>query len=247
MRGRLTDQAAVAVALARASASDRSATVAHLLAGLAAEGEGRAGARLRERASAAAVLTDRARTAPAPPLEHALRAASQRAESRAATTVDLLDAAVSIGGEDVTDLLAAAGYHRDLDGWVLGDAADDWFEHAETYGFHPGGDAVFDASAARVVAQVRAVAGGAVELLIAAAAAPDVGVLDADPSSLAAVAAQLERGARPADAGLDAVIVAATTLAEGDAVTVGDLVRAALVAGGDAPRLVLDLADKPGR
>lgn len=245
MRGRLTDQAAVAVALARAAAGDRPATVAHLLAGLAAEGEGRAGVRLRERASAAAVLTDRARTVPAPPLEDAVREASERAGSRAATTVDLLDAAVSVGGEDVADLVATAGYQRDLDGWVVGAAGDGWFEHPETYGFHPGGDAIFDAPASRVVAQVRAVDGGAVELLIAAAAAPDAGVLAVDPAALAAVSARLDRAEGPADAGLDAVIAAATTLAEGEAVTVGDLVRAALVAGGDAPRLVMELADEP--
>ena len=246
MRGRLTDQAAVAVALARVVAGDRPPTIAHLLAGLAAENEGRAGVRLRERASAAAVLTDRAPTAPAPPLNQAVQVALERAAERAATTVDLLDAAVAVGGDDVADLVTSAGYHRDLDGWVVGDTAEQWFEHAETFGFHPEGDAVFDASASRVVAQVRAVAGGAVELLLAAAAAPDADVLNADPSALAAVAAQLERAGRPSDAGLDAVIAAATTLAEGDAVTVGDLVRAALVAGGDAPRLVLDLADKTG-
>lgn len=243
MRGRLTDQAAVAVALARAAAGDRPATVAHLLAGLAAEGEGRAGVRLRERASAAATLTDRARAAPAPPLERAVRAASEAADPRAATTVDLLDAAVCVGGDDVADLIASAGYHRDLDAWVVGDAAEDWFEHAETYGFHPGGDAVFDAPASRVVAQVRAVGGGAVEVLIAAAAAPDADVLAVDPAALAAISARLERATSSTDAGLEAVISAATTLVEGNAVTVGDLVRAALVAGGDAPRLVLELAD----
>lgn len=243
MRGRLTDQAAVAVALARAAAGDRPATVADLLAGLAAEAEGRAGVRLRDRASSAAALTERSRTTPAPPLEQAVRAAFARAGDSAATTVDLLDAAVEVGGDDIADLLTGAGYHRDLDGWLIGDAGEGWFEHPETYGFQPGGDAVCDPAAARVVAQVRAVAGGAVELLIAAAAAPDAQVLAVDPSALAAVAARLDRTARPADAGLDAVVAAATTLAQGEAVTVGDLVRAALVAGGDAPRLVLELAD----
>ena len=243
MRGRLTDQAAVAVALARAAAGERPATVADLLAGLAAEGEGRAGTRLRDRASAAAVLADRARTTPAPALEEAIRAAASRAGDRAATTVDLLDAAVTVGGAEVADLLDGAGYHRDLDGWLVGDAGEGWFEHPETYGFQPGGDAVCDASAGRVVAQVRAVAGGAVEVLIAAAAAPDSEVLGVDPSALAAVAARLDGATRPSDAGLATVLAAAATLAEGEAVTVGDLVRAALVAGGDAPRLVLELAD----
>lgn len=243
MQGRLTDQAAVAVALARSSAGDATATVAHLLAGLAIEAEGRAGRRLRERASAAAVLVDRAAAAPGPPLTSALERARAAAGTRAATTVDLLDAVMATGGDDVAELLSACGYHRDLDGWLIGDPDSDWFEDAETYGLQPDGDVGLDRPASRIVAQVRAVDGGAVELLVAAAAAPDVGGPMADPAALAAVSARLNSAGDRWDAGLDAVLEAAHTLSDGDVVTSGDLVRAALVAGGDGPRLIVELAE----
>lgn len=242
MQAKLTDQAVVAVAIARVAAGRGEASIAHLLHGLATEAEGRAGVRLRERASAAVHLAARAHTAPAPPMETALLAAIRRANGRAATTVDLLDAAIAEGGQDIADLLATVGYHRDLDGWLASDPADDWFEHPETYGFHPMGDPVFDGAASRVVAQVRAVRGGAVELLVAAAAAPDAGVVTADPSVLTAAASRLRNAGDRWDFGLEAVIEAAQTLSEGDAVTIRDLVRAALVAGGDGPKLVLELA-----
>lgn len=249
MTRRLTDQAAVAVLVARTVADPGGPTVAHLLIGLATEPDGRAGRRLRERASAAAVLLERGSTTPAPPMADAINRAGAGG-TRAATTVDLLDAAIACGGPDVDDLLVAAGYHRDLDGWLAGDPESSWFEDAETYGLQPAGDSTFDEVAGRVVAQVRAVDGGGVEVLIAAAAAPDVDVIAADPSDLAGVAARLggahERpGDRAWDAGLDAVVSAAQTLRDGPAVTVRDLVRAALVAGGDAPRLVLELAGGP--
>ena len=244
MQARLTDQAVVAVALARVAAGRGAASIAHLLGGLATEAEGRAGVRLRERGSAAAELANRARSAPAPPMEQALLAAIERAHGRAATTVDLLDAAIAEGGSDVADLLAAAGYSRDLDGWLVSDPAEDWFEHPETFGFHPSGDEVFDAPASRVVAQVRAVRGGAVELLVAAAAAPDADIVAADPAVLASAAVRLRTQRDSWDAGLDAVVEAAKTLAEDDAVTIRDLVRAALVAGGDGPRLVLEFSSE---
>lgn len=243
MQARLTDQAVVAVALARVAAGRGEASIAHLLAGLAAEGEGRAGVRLRERASAAAELAYRASMTPAPHMECAMIAAIDRAQGRAATTVDLLDAAITEGGSDVADLLDAAGYSRDLDGWLASDPVEDWFEHPETFGFHPAGDEVFDGPASRVVAQVRAVRGGAVELLVAAAAAPDAGIVAADPAVLASAAARLRNQRDSWDAGLDAVVEAAQTLAESDAVTIRDLVRAALVAGGDGPKLVLEVTD----
>lgn len=247
MRGTMTDQAAVAVALARSLAGPSEPTLAHLLVGLVTEPEGRAGRRLRERASAAATLSERGATAPAPPLFEALGRAATASGSRAATTVDLLDAALRSGGNDVEDLLAGAGYQRDLDGWLTGDPDDDWFEDAETYGWHPDGEETLDRSASRVVAQVRAVDGGAVEVLIAAAAAPDADSLSADPRDLAAVAGRLGAGRpRPAtwDAGLDAVLTTARTLCDGRTATVRDLVRAAVVAGGDGPKLVLELASR---
>lgn len=243
MQAKLTDQAVVAVALARAAAGRGEASIGHLLGGLATEAEGRAGVRLRERASAAAELVARASSTPAPPMETALLAAIRRAGNRAATTIDLLDAAIAEGGPDVADLLAAAGYHRDLDGWLVADPVADWFEHPETYGFHPMGDPIFDGAASRVVAQVRAVRGGAVELLVAAAAAPDAGVVATDPAVLASAAARLRNQRDSWDTGLDAVIEAAQTLAEDETVTVRDLVRAALVAGGDGPRLILEVTD----
>ena len=240
---RLTDQAAVAVELARRFAATTTVTVAHLLAGLAVEPEGRAGRRLRERASAAAELGARAVDAPAPPLEDAVRAAAQHAGERAAGTVDLLDAALTTGGDDIADLLAAAGYDRDLDGWLLTDPVEAWFEDAETYGFDPG-DALLEPAAARVIAQVRAVAGGAVEVILAVAAAPDAGVINADPTDLAAIASRL-RGDDPRwDAGLDAVLGAAQAMSGGERLGVRDLVRAALAAGGDGPRLIVELAGR---
>lgn len=243
MQRRLTDQAAVAVALARRLAAPQVATMAHLLVGLATEPEGRAGRRLRERPSAAAVLIERAASAPAPPLAEAVERAAATAGVRAATTVDLLDAAIAAGGSDVDDLLAVAGYQRDLDGSLCGDRGDDWFDDAETYGLQVGDATTFDAPTARVVAQVRAVNGGAVEVLVAAAAAPDAGVALADPAALASAAARLRPSGEGWDAGLDTVVEAARALGEGAAVTVRDLVRAALGAGGDGPKLVLHLAE----
>lgn len=241
MGGRLTDQAAVAVALTRATAPG-DPTIAHLLVGLATEPEGRAGRRLRERATAVALLTQRAGRCPAPPLEAALSHAVREAGQRAVSTVDLLDAAVRSGGADLTDLLEHVGYHRDLDGWLLGGVAHTWFDNAETLGWSPGGDADLDAVASRVAAQVRAVGGGAVEVLIAAAAAPELS--DAlDPETLAGTAERLDR--TPTwDAGLDSVISSAVLLADTPPASLRDLLRAALIAGGDGPRRVLEAAER---
>lgn len=241
MGGRLTDQAAVAVAVAR-SAAAAEPSVGHLLIGLATEPEGRAGRRLRERATAVALLVDRAGHCPAPPLSTALAAAARHAADRAVSTVDLLDAAVRTGGSDVTDLLEQVGYHRDLDGWLLGDAEETWFDDAETLGWSPAGDAALDPVASRVAAQVRAVGGGAVHVLIAAAAAPELGV-DLDPETLAGAAHRLEP--TPSwDAGLDAVVATAPLLAEQPPASLRDLLRAALIAGGDGPRRVLEAAER---
>ena len=244
MRGRLTDQAAVAVALARSMAAPGEPTVAHLLVGLVTEPEGGAGRRLRERGSAAALLVERAGRVPAPPLDAVLPRAWNAAADRPATTVDLLDAGVAAGGADIADLLSTCGYHRDLDGWLTGDHAETWFDHAETFGWQPLGDEHMDPAAARVVAQVRAVGGGAVEILIAGAAAPDTTIDTPDPAQLAEVAARLRSHSTKWDTGLDEVLRAAQTLKDGPRVTVRDLLRAALVAGGDGPRLVLEFVGK---
>jgi hypothetical protein len=239
VRVRLTDQAAVAVALAR-QAAVAPPTAAHLLVGLATEPEGRAGRRLRERATAAARLRAAA-DAPAPPLDAVLARAATVATGRAATTVDLLDAAIAVGGEDVAELLERAGYQRDLDGWLAGDPDEDWFDDAETYGLRPHGDDLLDPGAARVVAQVRAVGGGAVEVLVAGIAAPDAGLDGPDPRILADIARRLRSDAPGWDAGLDAVLGAVVDAGAGPA-SVHDLVQAAVLAGGNGPSLLLQLA-----
>lgn len=246
---RLTDQALVAVALARdaAAASGRWATVADLLAGLAAEPEGRAGRRLRARATAAAALAERAGSAPAPALDAVLRDAADKAAPRPAGTGDLLDAALTVGGPDVADLLVAAGYDRDLD--PAGVAP--WDPDAETYGLAVMDDPGMSRCAARIVAQVRAGAGGAVAVILAVAAAPDAdgAALLEDPDRLALALSRL-RERHPAagtpgwDAGLDAVVTAAARLRGDKRTTTADLVRAAVVAGGSGPVAVLEEAQR---
>ncbi len=252
MPARLTDQALVAVSLARAAALalDRHATVADLLAGLAVESEGEAGRRLRNRSSAAAVLAERAVSVPAPPLDAAVRNAVQHSGARAATTVDLLEAALVVGTDDVADLLAGAGYDRDLDGFLVDDVFGEVDGAGETYGLSPAGATDMDEPAARVVAQVRAIAGGAVALLLAVAAAPDAdgAALLPDPEALALARSELDRRGRgdsPGwEAGLDVVVGAAVRLRDGERTTTGDLVRACLVVGGDGPKAVVEEADR---
>jgi hypothetical protein len=243
VRVRLTDQAAVAVTLARNAAGAAEPTVAHLLLGLVAEPDGQAGRRLRERATAAATLSEHAAGAQAPPIEAALSRAGAAAPPRAATTVDLLDAAIVTGGADIAALLEEAGYQRDLDGWLV---ATEWFDNAETYGFSPVGDDAFDRSACRVLAQVRAINGGAVELLIAAMAAPDARLDGPDPRVLASIASRLQSDSPHWDAGLAPVVAAVTDRTAGIRASIRDLVQAAVMVGGDGPRLVLQLAsDEP--
>lgn len=233
------------MALARRSAAGGPVSVAHLLVGLTLEPDGRAGRRLRERPTAAAIVATRVGATPAPALDVALRRAGQQAGPRAAGTVDLLDAALAEGGPALEGLLEEAGYQRDLDGWLATDPDLEWFEDAETYGFDPSGDPALDASASRILAQVRAVDGGAVEVLIAAAAAPESGRAGADPRDLARTALRL-RGSTPRwDFGTEAVIRAAHALCDGRRVTVDDLLTAALVAGGDGPRLVAEFTAGP--
>ncbi|MDQ3710395.1 MAG: hypothetical protein M3387_14035 [Actinomycetota bacterium] len=252
MQPRLTDQALVAVSLARAAAlaSDRHATVADLLAALAVESEGQAGRRLRNRSSAAAALAERAVSVPAPPMDAAVRNAVQHSGARAATTVDLLEAALVVGTDDVADLLAGAGYDRDLDGFLVDDLFGELDGAGETYGLSPAGAPDLDEPAARVVAQVRAIAGGAVALLLAVAAAPDAdgAALLSDREALALARSDLERrglGDQPGwDAGLDVVIDTAAQLREGERTTTRDLVRACLIAGGDGPKAVVEEADR---
>ncbi len=114
-------------------------------------------------------MAERAVTAPAPPLDDAVRAAGRAAGSRAVTTADLLDAVVAGGGGDVADLLEAAGYDRDLDGYA--DLFGAWSDEAETFGLQTGGSSRLTPSAARAVAQARARDGAATDLLLAVASA----------------------------------------------------------------------------
>lgn len=242
---RLTDQALVAVGLARALSAERPVTVAHLLAGLAAEPDGAAGRRLRERGSAAAVLAERARTAPAPALDTGLGAAAGLAGGRPVGTVHLLDAAVGVGGEDVADLLVSAGYARDLDGWQQPDPLEiAWLDEGETFGWHPEPPGPLDADAALLAARVRAVAGGAVEVLLVASVLPQSPLGDLEDTALAMARDQVTRESPDLDAaGLDVVLDAAATLRGGDRVRVRDIVAASLVAGGALPRRILERAE----
>ncbi|HEY8340241.1 MAG TPA: hypothetical protein VIK95_10250 [Egibacteraceae bacterium] len=251
---RLTDQALVAVAVARAQAGERDATLVDLLVGLAAEPDGAAGHLLRERPSAVAALQHQP---PGPaPLSSALRRAGELAASRPAGTLDLLAAAVEVGGAAFADTLERLGFDPaelrvDPDRprpWDL-----DWVAHAETYGFDPRGDAELSRPAARVAAQVRAVDGGAVDLLLALSASPDadLGTLLPSHDRLSDAAWRLRKRGRPADVpperwdvGVDAVLQAARAWRSGDVVGPADLVRAAALAGGEATRTLLQEAER---
>ena len=236
---RLTDQAAVALALARTAARSAHPSIGHLLVGLATEPDGRAGRRLRERATAVAELSQRVANVPTPPATDALAIAAAAADGGVVDTVALLDAAIRAGGSDVADLLETCGFHRDLDGWLPGGVQ--WFDDPETLGWSPTGDDALDSVASRVAAVVRAVDGGAVEIVIAAVAAPETDLSHLDPAVLATAAAGLQR-TEGWDAGLDAVVAAAPLLADGTRASVHDLLRAALVAGGEGPRRLLSAA-----
>lgn len=251
---RLTDQALVAVALARAQAGTRAATLVDLLVGLAAEPDGAAGHRLRERPSATAALQREPGCQAL--LDEALRRAAELAAPRPAATLDLLAAAVELGGAALTDTLERLGFDpTDLE--VDADRAQpwdlDWMAHAETYGFDPRGHAALSPAAARVIAQVRAVDGGAVELLLALSASPDadLGAMLPDHERLSAAAWRLRKRGRPAavaaeqwDVGLEAVLRAARAWCSGDVVTAADLVRAAALGGGEATRTLLEEAER---
>jgi len=185
---RLTDQALVAVVLARAAAAaaGRDATVADLLVGLAEEPEGVAGRVLQGAEAVAVRLRAHPPSPRLPALEIALRWAADDVTGRPLGTADLLAAAVEVGGSELADLLAA------VDGaWVahlVGDLpprpgpgraarlAAAWGDRlgpgAETLGLRPPGDPEpgLTAAAGRVVAHARAAGGGALDLVLAVAA-----------------------------------------------------------------------------
>jgi hypothetical protein len=256
----LTDQALVAVALARRVADARGGTptVADLLAGLAAEPDGRAGHQLRAHGSAAAELTTRT-VAPPPnlaPLDAALVRAAGAAAPRPAATRDLLTAAVAAGGDELRDLLESVGYDVDALTRARGDAVPEltgewgsaWGPHSETYGYAADASPALTTAAARAVAQVRALAGGAVDLVLALASAPDNDDEALDPQLLGLVLARLhDEGAPHAagaawDHGLDAVVEAARRWRRDGIISAADLLAAATLAGGTGPRRLLEEA-----
>lgn len=263
-RVRLTDQALVAVALARQLAGDarwgpggeapaggrpdtpRAATLAQLVAALAAEPDGRAGRMLRERSTAAGRLAERAAAAPPglPSLEVAVWRAASTAAPRTAGTAELLLAALESGGADLTGLVAAAGYGpRDLYRAAAAAPGHPWAPGAETVGL--GADPDLGPGAGLAVARVRAAAGGAAALVLALATLPEAAeALGADVDDLAArVGAQGDGGTLvgEGDAGLDPVLTAARAWCTAP-ITATDLLRAAQLAGGPAAAALLEAA-----
>lgn len=271
-RVRLTDQGLVAVTLARdaAARAARVPTVADLLVALAVEPDGVAGHRLRAHAGAAVSLAQRAAAAPAhlPRLLDAVAHAARAAAPRPPGTADLLAAVLAVGGPDIADLLAAAGYSPDdlrPDDLRPEDVSTDvgsaavldrvpqswssaWSAASETVGLSREPDPRFSPGASVALARTRAVAGGAVELVLAIASAPEGSVADGDDLDPGVLAFLLDRllAARTGedtaqwDAGLEPVIAAALAWREGGVVTSADLLVAAALNGGRGPRRLLD-------
>lgn len=268
----LTDQAVVAVALARsrASAAGRSASVVDLLIGLAEEPDGVAGRTLGERVSAVVALAAHPLPPRLAPLDVAVSWALAEAAPRPGGTGDLLDAALQVGGAELADILDAvelgtdgcssgrttvavergdrelAQAERDLLLLAEADGAA-----SETVGLRPptDPDRTLSQEAALAVARTRAMAAGAVGLLLAAAGGsrhddPDH-LLPAPEDLLAALAALARRGAPERtgegwDLGVDTVLRAARTWRAPEPATTHDLVRAAEVAGGAGPAALLE-------
>jgi hypothetical protein len=235
-RIRVTDQALVAIAAARRSAAGRGpATVVDLLVGLAIEPDGEAGPFLRGAASGVADLLDRSAAAAAwaPPLEVALRWASAESPRRALTTLDLLLAALEVGGSNLADLLERCAI--DLT-HVTSSAGG-----VETFGAGSGGG--LTPAAELVAARVRATDGRAIELLFAVAALAGDGLPDYE--LLEAAVPLLDQGGTPTEAWnaeLTTVLDAARELAAPEPADLLDLLRATLVAGGSGPRQLAAVA-----
>jgi hypothetical protein len=263
-RVRLTDQALVAVTIARQLAAGRSIgpSSADLVLGLATEPEGWAGHLLRaggERPMIALAARARSQPPDLTGLDEAVSRAATRAQPRPPGTADLLVAALEHGGRDLPELLAVCGFPvLDLESvrwrlrassWYL-DAEEDWGTTAETVTLTGPDQPRLTKAAARAVGRVRAIAGGAVDLLTALDLDPAIDLTDwTGTSRTDIVLARLEvEREQPAagdpgwDLGLDPVLEAARVLAGQDPVSIGPLLHATLVAGGRGPLTILDAA-----
>lgn len=243
-RVRLTDQALVAVTAARQAAEGHGdqATVADLLVGLAAESEGHAGALLRAQPSAASLLVERASAGAhdLPLLDTVVRRAAARALPRPAPTGALLAALLELGGRGVTELLSTCGFDPPQ---LYRATTEDTMLSGETFGL--GSDPDLSSDAAAAVARVRATAGGAVELVVAIAATPDGDtLLHLDEYELTALGSSL-RDESPDDEGWDRglqVVLDTVRTWREPPLGVSDLLRAAVTAGGEGPRRLVEEA-----
>lgn len=263
-RIRLTDQALVAVALARAgaAAADRTPTVVDLLIGLAEESDGVAGRLLRDEQRGLVTLHSRPISPRMARMNVAIRWAVPEATPRPVGTGDLLAATLEVGGSELADALDAAGITAGSDlimrppqgerpaGWPP--LWDNPLSVAnETVGLRPPTEPDPDMSveAALAVARTRALAGGAVDLLVVVAdgSQRDARAAPLPDSRRLALAVQrlLPRGEAASsrwDLGLDAVLDAARTWRAGEPIDTTDLIRAALTSGGSGPKAVLAAA-----
>ncbi|MPZ87799.1 MAG: hypothetical protein GEU81_06940 [Nitriliruptorales bacterium] len=266
-RIRLTDQALVAVTLARAGAeaSGHPPTVVDLLLGLTEEPDGVVGRLLREQQRGLLELRSRPRSPRTAPLDVTVRWAVPEAAPRAVGTGDLLAAALEVGGAELADALEAAGVHLGADPVARPPRGESpagcpglWDNPLsvanETVGLRPptDPDPALSVEAALAVARTRALAGGAVDLLLTVA---DGSQRDAratalpDPRTLARAVQRLDARGAPSsgswDLGLDAVLQAARLWRGGEPVDTTDLVRSALTNGGAGPPAILAESPHP--
>lgn len=244
---RLTDQGLVAVTAARQAAAERGGdpTAGDLLAGLAAEAEGQAGVLLRGHPSAAGRLIERvvAGAPDLPALEAVLAstvlARTEGDPTHAIPTRALLTGVLEAGGTGVVELLAACGYDP---AQLYREATAEPATGEETFGL--GSDPDLEPDAAAAVARVRATAGGAVDLVVAIARTPAGDrLLASDADELAVLRSTLRQTASSVgwDLGLDVVLDALRAWRR-PPLTVEDLLRAAVAAGGHGPRLLVEEA-----
>lgn len=260
---RLTDQALVAVTIARRHAGRRSPSTADLLVGLASEPDGRAAQALRRQETACTRLVGRAVTAPPrlAGLAVALGWAAREVEGRPLWTSDLLAAAREVGGSDLAELLASCGFDphglavEPPDTVAPWEAIDAPERLAETRGFDPAGHA-WSLPAARAVARARALGGGAVTLVVALAVEEALSP-ESVPLDVGELRARLRRRPSAAwprlatphagDHGLDAVVAAGERIADPQRpLAPTDLLRAAILAGGADPAALLAPPEQDG-